>query len=370
MLVSSDLDFDPRVRKAATSAHQAGHDVAVFCRTAKQEYPFEVSKIPVERTHGTLAKLAERTFFSFRALRNGISFHPDIVHANDLDMLPLGWLLARRFNAKLVYDAHELWTEADRSVHQGMVFLARHLERWLARRADVVITVNDMIADWMAERLGIPTPNVILNAPKYQDIRNMASLPSQRDELGLGPEDQILLYHGRFVPDRGIEQLIRCMDHLDKSVHLVLRGFGSLESELRQMAGETDSRERIHFSPRVPMDELVAWATDADVGVIPILPANVKLQLAAPNKLFEYMMAGLPIAASDLPYIRRVVESAGVGLIFDPTNTEDMVSVLRELLSSQERLDRMSARSFQAASRYCWEHEYEKLDTIYASLAS
>lgn len=370
MLVSSDLDVDPRVQKEALSASQTGHSVTVYCRSAQKAYPYRVVAGSVARRQGTLAKLTERAALLLKGFQAAGVEKPDIVHANDLDMLPLGWVIARRYGARLLYDAHELWTDANRGVSDSIVKGAYYLERFLARRADAVVAVSDFRATAMAELLNIPKPHVVMNTPYYQALAELEPPPSLHAELGLPAGTRIVLYQGRYTDSRGMEEAILSAKYLPRDVVLVFRGYGASESNMRKLVSDENLSKRVFFVPPVSVTEVVRYAIGADIGLIQYKPVNRNNLYAAPNKLFEYMMAGVPMVAADLPYVRQIVLGEQIGLLFDPFDPVSIAKAINDMLDSPEDLAAMRERSLAAASRYSWEVEYQKLEAIYRELST
>jgi len=370
MLVSSDLDVDPRVQKEALSASQAGHSVTVYCRSAQKAYPYRVVVGSVARRQGTLAKLSERATLLLKGFQAAGVERPDIVHANDLDMLPLGWAIARRYGARLLYDAHELWTDANRGVSGLVVKGAFYLERFLARRADAVVAVSDFRATAMAELLDIPKPHVVMNTPYYQALADLEPPPSLHAELGLPAGTRIVLYQGRYADSRGMEEAILSAKYLPHDVVFVFRGYGASEANMRKLVSDENLSKRVFFVPPVSVTEVVRYAIGADIGLIQYKPVNRNNLYAAPNKLFEYMMAGVPMVAADLPYVRQIVLGEQIGLLFDPFDPVSIAKAINDMLGSPEDLAAMRERSLAAAPRYSWEIEYQKLEAIYRELST
>ena len=123
-----------------------------------------------------------------------------------------------------------------------------------------------------------------------------------------------------------------------------------------------DGSPKAVLLPRVPMTELVASLRGFDIGIIPYRATCLNNYYSSPNKLFEYMMGGLAIAAADLPEIRRVVEEYGNGVLFDPQDPTDIAEKINALASDRSRLDEMKRNSLKgAAEQYSWEIQRPRL---------
>lgn len=293
------------------------------------------------------------------------------IHANDLDTLPAGALLSRRLGACLVYDAHELYPEmlADRSaLYAG---LWRLLEHRLIPAVSAVITVNESIAHELQRRHRLPClPAVVLNCPPRQE----QSSGGPGDHRGpVAPphttRDLLLLYHGHFHSGRGLETLIEAMTEVAPGATLCLRGAGPLAPALRRLVARLGLERRVRFLDPVPPDQLVTALAGFSVGVVPYLPTSLNNYLCTPNKLFEYLMGGLAVLASDLPELRRVIGDSGAGLLYPATDAHALAAAINALLLDRRALEDHAAAARRAAlATYNWERQVEVLRGVYANV--
>ena len=276
---------------------------------------------------------------------------PDVCHAHDADTLAA----AGSVGVALVYDAHELWSEQPFICDQESVDYWNRLEGEWIRKAACVFTVNRPLADVLFERYGV----------RAIPLHNCQSLqPRPAAALRTGPP--VALYQGVFAPDRGLEELLAASAHLGDVV-VAVRGFGEREAALRELASRY--KLPVQFWPAVPAHGIVAAAAEADVAVIPFLPTCLNHYLSTPNKLFEAMMAGVPIAGSDIPELRSFVLERGLGVLFDPYSPRDIARALRELCWNPERRALGDAARSLAEREFHWDHEGGKLLTAYQELA-
>jgi glycosyltransferase involved in cell wall biosynthesis len=185
----------------------------------------------------------------------------------------------------------------------------------------------------------------------------------------------ILLYQGWISPyARSFREIVQALKLLD-GVHFVVIGFGheSNKDIVRAWAAEEGVAERVHFLPPRPFEELVRTAAAATVGIVPIKAVDVNTYLGDTNKLHEYLMAGLPVAASDLPEIRRVAGegSPPVGEMFDPSSPVSIAAAVRRLLADPGEYEarRREARRL-ALERFNWQIEERRLLSLYAGVRS
>jgi glycosyltransferase involved in cell wall biosynthesis len=234
---------------------------------------------------------------------------------------------------------------------------------------DAVVTVNDLIAEELQRQYQIPLPTVVMNCPELVSPCPVDPAHSIRARLGLSPETPIILYQGRYEPGRGLEELIESGRYLKKGV-IILRGYGSNEDDLRRRTDGLGVPGRVFMVEPVPMADLVTAASEAVVGVVPYTACTPCNYYASPNKLFEYMLAGLAIAVSNLPVMEKLVRDHDLGVVFDPSDPRHIAEQFDALIGNPARLRacRDNARRV-AHERYHWGYEGGKLVTLYCALA-
>lgn len=419
MMVVNDVRRDPRVRREAAALAKAGYDVVVIGiagdGTGRSEWldGYRIAQVPPPRylrqtslckwiasmrrrlSRGVVAsdgrsvssprndssgssaesgtwwrqvsrEVREIIYMvrtNWAMLRVAASYSVQICHVHDLNALIGGWMLSRWRGARLVYDFHELFIEQFRPGLRSGVWRGFYgfLERRLGQAADGHITVCDSIAEMARERYAFQTVLTVRNVPSYQPPP--ASLAHDRG-------GKVILYHGAYLRDRGLEQLIAAMVHV-RGGTLLLRGDGELEQVLREYVRQLGLDSRVVFAPPVPVSELVQAAARADIGVVPYIGFCLNNRFCLPNKMFEYMMAGLAVAGSDLPELRNVIAGHNVGALFDPEDSHDIARVLQQMLEDETALERMKANARRVAyTTYNWEMESVRLVEGYASVAA
>ncbi|HEU4683066.1 MAG TPA: glycosyltransferase [Nitrospira sp.] len=295
--------------------------------------------------------------------RTAVAQSAGIYHCHDLDTLLAGCLAKLLTGGKVVYDCHELFTEQYRPGAKTWLWKGFYsgLERWLIRYTDLRLAVCDSIGKWMSLEYRTAPSVTVRNCPHLQPSPESPSRPAG---------EKIILYHGAFLPDRGIEQLIASARYLSRA-KIVLRGLGPLETHLRALVGRHGLQDLISFAPPVAVSELVTAAAAADIGVVLYLPVCLNARFSLPNKLFEYMMAGLAIVGSDLPELRRIIRDSvyPVGAVCDPHDPQDLARAINELVKDDQLLARLKHNAREAAvSLFNWETESRRLLSAYDSL--
>ena len=288
-----------------------------------------------------------------------------VYHASDLYVLPGLHAAARRHGGRLVYDARELYTHVASTAGRPWVRLAwRLVEGRHIRAADAVLTVSQSIADRLASRYGIDPPVVLYNVPEHQAVTPSTYL---RDATGAPPDLPILLHQGSVQKDRGCFLLADAMRDVPDAL-LVFLGGGPLKPVLEKHVEAHGLGDRVRLLDPVPPDALLPITASADVGITLLEDTCLNHRFALPNKLFEYLMAGLPVLASDLLEIRRVVVGHDVGLVVDPTDRTALVATLRQMSTDKDAWARWAAGAKTVFETFSWERASHRLRYIYKDL--
>jgi len=294
----------------------------------------------------------------------------DLWHGMWAGSLPALARLRRHHGGATIYDSRDVFMESREWTRLRWPIrpILRRLERRWARAADRVITVNESYAGILAGLFGIATPPVVMNAPE----RWAAPTPAPqliREALGLAPTTRIVLYQGRLMSDRGIEQAMDAILDVPDAV-LVLLGFGSGEAELRAKAAAAPYAGKVHLLPAVPPDSLLAWSASADVLVMAIQATSLNHRYTTPQKLFEAIAGGVPVVAADLPGMAEIVRAIDAGALVDPARPASIAAGIREVLdvapeAAAERRRRLAAA---ADGQYGWARQVETLFRVYREL--
>ena len=368
MLLHKSVEFDSRVRREARALVAAGHAVVVveLDPDARGELDgfTRVSASPPPWVRRALPFQLYRAVFLLWFVRRLVGLRPDVVHAHDAAMLLPGLIGARLAGARLVYDSHELATGVPYRSGGWARFVAA-IERLGVPRCAAVITVSDGIADRLRERHGLQTqPTVVRNLSDLTPPRRPTGV--LRGRLGIG-DAPLILHQGAPAPDRVGEELIRALTGVPLA-HLAFLGsspFPGFGDRLQELAVSAGVASRVHFLPTVPLSELLDWTADADVGVSMLQDTCENHRLALPNKLFEYLVAGVPVVVSDLPEVARLVREEKVGWTVPPADTSGIADGLRAALTGV-RDGALRDRVRAVGARYTWTAERRRLEAVYS----
>lgn len=374
MVVLNPFTHDARVMKEAQTLASKGHRVTVNALWSPglpvRETIDDIQIVRIrlksrEGRHIPFAVWLELVPAFTRAIRLQ---KPAVVHGHELNALIPARFAAKMCRARLIYDSHEF--EMGRSGEKSRAaswkrFLWKLVEGYLIRRSDAVLTVSPSIAKELRRIYKVPLPDVIMNCPALIELPQAGRLHLW---LGIPPECPIILFQGVLSQGRGLEIIVQAISGIS-GCHLVMVGEGPLRSELDSLAQKLNCSDRVHLPGQVPLRDLLEYTRDASLGVC--LTQNTCLNhfYSLPNKLFEYLMVGVPALASDFPDMRRIVEENGIGVVVDPANVESITLVVDQLLADPMQLKEMAVKARAAAeTRYNWGIEAGKLLAIYARL--
>lgn len=283
----------------------------------------------------------------------------DMCHCNDLKALPVG-LLIKLFgkNVKVIYDCHE-YEAGGYGLKVIQKTLKKFLERFLIRYADEVITVSDSIADEYARLYSIPKPHLVLNCPAYKEQEKKHLF---HENLPIRDDQTIFLYQGGLSKGRGIEIVLEAFSDLDSDKNvLVCMGYGPLESLIKE---KSKLSSNIYFHPAVSPDVLLRFTSSADYGISFIEDACLSYRYCLPNKMFEYLMAGLPVLTSNLYEMKRLVETEGVGIVA----VDNTVAGFKKAVTASLEQDyaEIQKHVYEVRKQYCWEEQEKVLKEIYS----
>jgi glycosyltransferase involved in cell wall biosynthesis len=285
--------------------------------------------------------------------------------ASDLYSLPLAAKAARKRSTPLLYDSRELYSAIAALTGRPLTqWYWRIIERRYAPRSSAILTVNDTIA----RRLGqsFPhTPVVVLhNYPSWQAGPRTDTL---RRRLGIPDGRVILLSQGGLQAGRGALLLVDALPLLDNH-HLVFLGSGPLADAIARRAEERRVTDRVDILTDVLSDELGGYTASADIGCCVIENLGASYHASLPNKLFEYIAAGIPVVASDFPEIARIVDAEQVGVTLDPSDPRHVADAVRRLSPQGELYRSCSDRCRTSRAKFQWEGEGERLLSVVRSV--
>lgn len=306
-----------------------------------------------------LAKVIVRAYIFAQMIRWGRKKRYDFYHCNDLNTLWQGLFSAKWFRRqKLIYDSHEVQTS--RTGYDSPIF--GMVEKFLLKFVDEMIAENHTRAKYNEDLYGL-YPHVVHNYPIPTHPEQSSSV-HLNELLELPTDEPILLYQGGIQKGRGLDKIVEAVPFIERGT-VVFIGDGKIKPQLVQMVSDAQLEERVKFIPKVPVDDLLHYTKNAYLGFQVLNNINFNHYSASSNKLFEYMMSGVPVIACSFPEIQKVVETENVGICVDSHDPASIAEGVNYLLNHTEAREQMSVNALHARDKYNWENEKEIFLKIY-----
>ncbi len=361
--VINDLVTDQRVRKVCMSLHAMGFDILLVGRQMKHspamdDRPYAVKRMRLLFEKGPLfyVEFQWRLFLLFL-------FQKDVslLVSNDLDTLLPNFLISRLKHIPMVYDSHEYFTGVPELEHHCVKqWLWKQLEAFIFPKLKDVFTVNDSIAGLFEKQYGIH-PKVIRNVPPVWKSDKKLS----REKLGLPVNKKILILQGSGINiQRGAEEMVEAMQWVHEAILLIVGG-GDVLTILKEMVQKLHLEKEVIFISRQPYDKLMQYTAVADLGLSLDKPLSTNYRLSLPNKLFDYLNAGIPVLASPLAEIKKVIEKYDVGDFIPNHHPKEMATKINEIFLHEDWLSRWKNNTQKASAELNWEKESKILMEVY-----
>jgi glycosyltransferase involved in cell wall biosynthesis len=361
------IDYERRIQNQAGSASEAGYNVWIvalgkpFEKNQEKKKNYLLWRILTPYYRGGPLKFLH---FNWKLVLFLFKKRPDIIHCHDLWVLPAAVLSAIFSKCKLIYDAHEYYPGLEiftRNKIKKRIWIL--LEYLAIPRVHILLAVSEPLAKlYRKEYPRLKQIEVIRNLPKKEIPKKKFTIPK------IHPlQKKIILYQGHFRPGRGLENLIDAFPHVPEA-QLVLIGGGELEEKLRRRIEKNRLEDRVTFAGYIATDHLISATACADLGIALFEPTSINYAYALPNKFFEYIMAGIPILASNIDTFQAYINEYKVGLTVDPFDIGKIADTINFMVSDIERLDEWRKNAREASQKLNWEKEAKKMNRIYENI--
>ncbi len=363
--VINDLVTDQRVHKSCLTLIKAGFAVILVGRRMRKspdmpDRPYRCIRMRLLFEKGPLfyAEYNIRLFILLLFTRCSL------LVSNDLDTLLPNFLIARLKRKPLVYDSHEYFTETPELVNRPRVQrIWKSIEASLVPRLRWMITVNESIAQLFEKEYGVKV-YVVRNIP----ARRKAKSEYSKQHLGLPNDKKLLVLQGSGINiQRGAEELTEAMQFLPEAFLMIIGG-GDVLPQLMQYVLENKLQDRILFLPRMPYEQMMAYTELADLGLTLDKDTNLNYRFSLPNKLFDYIQAHVPVMATPLPEISKIIKEYNIGTFTLDQGAETLAEEIRSTINNTELLGIWQKNLNHAAQELCWENEETELLKIYEEL--
>ena len=359
--VISDLVTDQRVQKECRTLHQMGYEVVLIGRKTGnpvrlEKMGFHVVRLRVPFGSGPLMYF----FFNVQLFFYLLFRKADVLWANDLDTLLANFLIWRVKKCKLVYDSHEYFTLSVTKNTSRKVW--ERLENYIFPKLKNVITVNGSIASAYKKKYHVPV-TVIRNLPYER-------MPEIRKGVVELPDKKILIMQGMGLNEnRGTEEAVLTMQYLPDEFMLYFIGGGTMLTRLKQMTRDLGLSRKIIFVAALPYDEMMEYTRQCFLGLIfEKIDVTDHHRFALPNKLFDYLKAGLPILSSKAPEIELLINQYQVGDVIDCLDPPSIARKILAVAQDMETYHEWQRHTREAIRVLNWENEEKTLVQFMARL--
>ncbi|MEJ5287393.1 MAG: glycosyltransferase [Bacteroidota bacterium] len=351
VIALNKIEYDARLSNFIDTFDKNGLRIATV---TLDDYEFVKSKenrfrVEVRENIKTIAKVVD----FLTAGKNFLEFVvPKYVLCSDVYSLPLGVKFKKKYNAKLIYDSREIYSAlASLNEKPFKQFVLKYFERINVKNVDAIIVTGDLDKEYLSKLFPKKRIEVVYNYPKKIDTLKPVDL---RKKFGLSEKNILAIYQGVLLKGRGIELCVSSLKYAEE-LHLIIAGSGSMEKEYQDLAKNLALDERVHFLGQIPYEKLLQYTSGCDVGLCLIEPISFSYKLALPNKLFEYVQAGIPVLATNLPAISRVFKSFRIGELVEPNVTpKDLSEAIVSVASNKEQY-RMELE--KCSELFVWEQQ-------------
>ncbi len=359
--VINDLVTDQRVNKTCTALAKLDFSVTLVGRIKKdsihidkRSYKTHRMKLIFEKGPFFYAEYNMRLFLY-------LLFHKcDLLFSNDLDTLLPNYIIHKIKRIPIIFDSHEYFTETPELVNRKFIQkIWKKIERSILPKLDDIITVNKSIAKLFENEYDIEV-KVVRNIPQNINIKSLKS----RKELDLPEYKKILILQGSGINiQRGAEELIEAMKYVNDAILLIIGG-GDIFDKLEILSQDSVLKEKIMIKQKMLYEQLFHYTANADIGVTIDKDTNINYRYSLPNKLFDYIHAGIPVLASKLPEIQKIVEKYDIGEFIPDHNPRHIGDKLNEMLHNKQKLQRWKENIIFASKELTWEQEEKQLIKI------
>lgn len=362
--VINDLSTDQRVHKVSATLHKLGYEVTLVGRKQRKSLPLDKRDYNTKRMFLLFEKgplfYAEYQIRLFLYLL----FHKaDVLVSNDLDTLLPNYRISKLKRIHLVYDTHELFCEVpELQSNPFKKSIWKRMERRIFPKLNYIFTVNDSIAKIYNEEYKVAI-KVVRNVPLLSSQKNIQL--QSKTELGLPSDKKIIVLQGAGINiDRGAEEAVQAMQFVNNAMLLII-GSGDVINTLKQMVNDLRLSDKVKFIGKVPFEKLLQYTRHADLGLTLDKDTNINYRYSLPNKLFDYIHAGVPVLASHLVEIKKIITQYNIGDCIDNHDPKHIAEKINGIFNNDSLLQTWKNNTQIAAKELNWEKEEQQLIEVY-----
>jgi glycosyltransferase involved in cell wall biosynthesis len=353
-----NINYDTRCNNLFKSLEDDGYDVNfIGFDWLTENFSTQKNRKTIYKLHkGSLSLLFYLKFITLLKWKLFTS-DAEIFFAEDIYTLPFVSIYAKIKRARVIYDSRELYGYLAGLKNKKLIQkLLQLIEKLFIKKANHIIVTGKMDADFFKRKYGLENTIVIRNLPVYSKPERLGL----REKYLINPDKKILIYQGVILHGRGLQPMFKALQKLEICV-LIILGSGEYVNHYKKLASEMNLRGKVIFAGKVNQDNILAYTRDADIGLSLIENISLSYYYALPNKLFEYIMAEIPVIVSNLPQMKEIVENYNVGFSVDPAKPDDIVVAVKRLTVNSELYNNLKENCLKASAELNWENEIGKL---------
>lgn len=355
LTVTTDLNFDQRMIRIASTLADTGYDVLLVGRQRPTSLPLKDRNYRQKRLPCFFQKgIAFYAEYNLRLFFYLLWIRMDVICAIDLDTILPCYFISLLRRKKRVYDAHELFCEMDEIVTRPRVYKVwKAIEKMCVPQFPIGYTIGEFYAQEFQKEYGV----------QYQVVRNATVLQPITTTT---PAEKYILYQGAVNEGRSFETLIPAMQEID--ANLIVCGEGNFFEQAKALAAECQVTSKIQFKGYIEPAFLKKYTQEAYVGITLFTDRGKSNYLSLANRFFDYMHAGVPQLCMKYPEYEKINSEYEVAILLDEPSVEEIVKALHTLYTDTALYTRLHENCLKARTVYCWQEQEKTLRTLYSTL--
>ncbi len=353
-----NIDYDTRCNNLFNSLSDKGYDVEFtgFDWLTENFSTFKGKKTVYKLSKKPLSLFFYLKFYYILKLKL-LTKKYDIIFAEDLYCLPVCVIIGKIKKAKVIYDCRELFGFLAGLKNKKLLqkFWST-VERIFIRKADLILTTGEMDSEFIRNQYNVKNDLVIRNLPIYKKSNSPINYYSL---LGIDKSKKVLLYQGVVLHGRGLKMIFEFLQTSDDFV-LVVIGGGEMLDYYKQLSEKMSLQNKVFFIGKIPQDKLIDYTAGAFAGLSLIENVSLSYYYALPNKLFEYIMAEIPVIATNLPQMKKIIDDFSVGFVVEESDILKLNEVLSKLIIDHNLYNQLKLNCRIASQSLNWEKEFDR----------
>ena len=353
--VTNDLSYDQRMERICNTLSNAKYDIELVGRVKKHSIPLTKKSYHQNRLHCFFQK--GKLFYieyNIRLFFYLLFKRADVISSVDLDTIFPCILVSKIRSKKIVFDAHEYFTEVPEVTNRKLIkFIWETVAKLCIPQVNAAYTVGDSLAEIFTKKYH----------KNFEVIRNVSTL-SNHQIIKSSPE-KIILYQGDLNEARGLEQMIDAMKNIEAEFWIA--GDGLLSEKLKQLAINFKVDSKVKFLGYLKPEQLKMLTEKATIGINILENKGLSYYYSLANKFFDYIHAGVPQICAPFPEYENINSQFNVALLCD-CDVPQIIHSINLLLQDETLYKKMQEDCLKAKEFFNWQNEEKKLLKIYADV--